>query len=100
GKGTTSSLIYEMLKEHGFDVHLGGNIGTPPLDFLSKLTPESIVVLELSSFQLEDLTCSPHIAVLLMVTSEHLGADQWGTKNYHETLEEYIDAKRNILRFQ
>ena len=92
GKGTTSTLIYEMLKKQGADVYLGGNIGTPPFDFLDKLNAQSIVVLELSSFQLIDLDKSPHIAVMLMTTSEHL--------DYHNNLEEYVDAKRNILRFQ
>src|SRR5258708_3082272 len=92
GKGTTSTLIYNMLHESGKDVYLGGNIGEPPVNFLDKLTPESLVVLELSSFQLQDMTKSPHIAVVLMITSEHL--------DYHATTEEYIDAKRNILRFQ
>ena len=100
GKGTTSALIYEMLKTEGLDVHLGGNIGTPPLDFLDKLTLESWVVLELSSFQLEDLKSSPHIAVILMITPEHLGIDSVGTANYHESMEEYVSAKRNILRNQ
>ncbi|MCL5434813.1 MAG: UDP-N-acetylmuramoyl-L-alanine--D-glutamate ligase [Patescibacteria group bacterium] len=102
GKGTTSSLIYEMLKkqssfakasgDRGFDVYLGGNIGKPPLEFLDKLNVQSIVVLELSSFQLLDLTQSPHIAVMLMTTSEHL--------DYHQDVDEYVDAKRNILKFQ
>ncbi len=92
GKGTTSSLIYEMIKAQGFDAHLGGNIGTPPISFLEKLAPESRVVLEMSSFQLQDLTSSPHIAVMLMTTSEHL--------DYHTDVYEYIDAKRNILRHQ
>ncbi len=100
GKGTTSALIYEMLKTEGLDVRLGGNIGTPPLDFLDKLTLESWVVLELSSFQLEDLKSSPHIAVILMITPEHLGIDSVGTANYHESMEEYVSAKRNILRNQ
>jgi len=92
GKGTTSSLIYEMLKKQGFDAYLGGNIGVPPLDFLDKLNKHSIVVLEMSSFQLMDIDKSPNIAVLLMTTSEHL--------DWHSTVEEYIGAKRNILRFQ
>ena len=92
GKGTTSSLIYEMLKKQGLDVYLGGNIGIPPLDFLDKLTESSWVVLELSSFQLQDLNKSPNIAVVLMITSEHL--------DYHKDAQEYVDAKRNILRFQ
>ena len=92
GKGTTSTLIYEMLKAAGFDAYLGGNIGVPPLEFIDKLTPDSWVVLELSSFQLQDLTKSPHIAVLLMLTSEHL--------DYHKDEQEYITAKRNILNHQ
>ena len=100
GKGTTSALICEMLKTEWLDVHLGGNIGTPPLDFLDKLTYESWVVLELSSFQLEDLKSSPHIAVILMITPEHLGIDSVGTANYHESMEEYVSAKRNIIRNQ
>ncbi len=92
GKGTTSSLIYEMLKKQGLDTYLGGNIGTPPLDFLDDLRDDSWAVLELSSFQLQDLDKSPRIAVVLMVTSEHL--------DYHRDLKEYVEAKRNILRFQ
>lgn len=92
GKGTTSTLIYQMLLKQGKDVYLGGNIGKPPLDFLDILNPHSWVVLELSSFQLQDLTSSPHIAIMLMTTSEHL--------DYHKDVYDYIDAKRNILRFQ
>lgn len=92
GKGTTSTLIYEMLKKSGRDVYLGGNIGTPPLDFLKELKESSIVVLELSSFQLADLTKSPHIAVVLMIVPEHL--------DYHKDIYEYVEAKRNILKFQ
>ena len=92
GKGTTSSLIYEMLKVQGLDVFLGGNIGVSPIDFLEKITDKSYVVLELSSFQLQDLQKSPHIAVLLMVTSEHL--------DYHKNIIDYVSAKRNILCYQ
>jgi UDP-N-acetylmuramoylalanine--D-glutamate ligase len=92
GKGTTSTLIYEILKEKGLDVYLGGNIGTPPLSFLNKLKPSSKVVLELSSFQLIDLEKSPHIGVMLMTTSEHL--------DYHKDVYEYVNAKRNLFRFQ
>lgn len=98
GKGTTSSLIYEMLKKAGFDAYLGGNIGLPPLSFLDTLTAQSMVVLELSSFQLEDMQKSPHISVMLMVTQEHL--DSFGNQNYHVSVKEYRDAKRNIVRFQ
>lgn len=92
GKGTTSSLIYQMLKKQGFDAYLGGNIGVPPFEFLDKLNVHSIVVLEMSSFQLMDAEKSPNIAVVLMITSEHL--------NWHKDLEEYVNAKRNILKFQ
>lgn len=92
GKGTTSTLIYEMLKKEGIDAYLGGNIGIPPLSFLQQLTKDSKVVLELSSFQLADLHKSPHVAVFLMTTSEHL--------DYHKDVYEYIEAKRNILRYQ
>lgn len=92
GKGTTSTLIYEMLKKEKSEVFLGGNIGTPPLLFLDKLTPQSTVILELSSFQLFDVTKSPNIAVVLMVTSEHM--------DFHASETEYASAKANILKFQ
>ncbi len=92
GKGTTSTLIYNMLKAADFDAYLGGNIGVAPFEFLEKLTPQSWVVLEMSSFQLQDLTVSPHIAVMLMITSEHL--------DYHKDTQEYVEAKRNILNNQ
>lgn len=98
GKGTTSSLIYEMLKKGGFDAYLGGNIGLAPLSFLDTLTTQSVVVLELSSFQLQDLQQSPHIAVMLMVTQEHL--DAFGNQNFHASIEEYREAKRNIVAWQ
>lgn len=92
GKSTTATLIYEMLKEGGKDVYLGGNIGEPPISFIDKLTDKSWTVLELSSFQLQDIKYSPQIAVMLMITSEHL--------DYHKDVYSYIDAKRNLLRFQ
>jgi UDP-N-acetylmuramoylalanine--D-glutamate ligase len=92
GKGTTSTLIYEMLKRDGRNVFLGGNIGTPVLDFIDEVTTSTWVVLEMSSFQLQDLNKSPHIAVMLMITSEHL--------DYHKNVEEYVSAKRNIISHQ
>lgn len=98
GKGTTSTLIYEMLKKAGIDAYLGGNIGLPPLSFLDTVTAQSIVVLEMSSFQLQDMQKSPHISVMLMVTQEHL--DAFGNQNKHDSLEEYHEAKRNIFAFQ
>lgn len=92
GKGTTSTLIFEMLKAAGKDVHIGGNIGKGMFDYLDRITPQTWVVLELSSFQLIDLHTSPHIAVTLMVTSDHL--------DWHKNLTEYRDAKSAITRFQ
>lgn len=92
GKSTTTTLIYEMLEEQGLDAYLGGNIGKSPLDFIDNLTDNSWIVLEMSSFQSSDLKISPYIAVVLMITNEHL--------DYHKTQQKYIDAKRNILRFQ
>lgn len=92
GKGTTSTLIYEMLKKSGRDAYLGGNIGLPTLSFLGRLKKDSIVVLELSSFQLIDLRKSPNTAVILNVTSEHL--------DWHRSVEEYRDAKKSIVSYQ
>lgn len=92
GKGTTATLIYEILKAAGKKVFLGGNIGQGVFQFLPKLDKNSWVVLELSSFQLVDLTKSPHIAVVLMVTSEHL--------DWHPTTAEYVEAKKPIVAFQ
>jgi len=92
GKGTTASLIYQMLKNQSPNVFLAGNIGTPALDILPKLTQASIIVLELSSFQLVDLEKSPHIAVVLMITSEHL--------DWHQDTSDYRRAKESIVSYQ
>ena len=92
GKGTTATLIYEILRKKFKSVFLAGNIGTPVLDILPKLKKDSIAVLELSSFQLLDLKKSPHLAVILMVTSEHL--------DWHNNQDEYIDAKKPIVSYQ
>jgi UDP-N-acetylmuramoylalanine--D-glutamate ligase len=92
GKGTTSSLIYDILKEAGSEVFLAGNIGKPPLDLIDGVSEKSLVVLELSSFQLIDLEKSPHIAVVLMITSEHL--------DWHKNSEEYTKSKESIVKFQ
>lgn len=93
GKGTTSTLIAKCLEADGKTVHLGGNIGTPPLDLLkNSIQPDDWVVLELANFQLIDLKYSPHIGVCLMVTPEHL--------NWHADMEEYITAKQQLFARQ
>jgi len=92
GKGTTSTLIYDILKAEGFDVFLGGNIGVPAISFLDEVKAESWVVLELSSFQLQTLEQSPYMAVVLNITSEHL--------DYHQDTAEYRKAKSNIVSHQ
>ncbi len=93
GKGTTSSLIYQMCKESFKEVFLTGNIGkAQPFTFLDTVTKDDVVVYELSSFQLQDLHTSPHVGVVLMVTSEHL--------DHHASTEEYRQAKEAVVKFQ
>lgn len=92
GKGTTATLIYEILKLARKDAYLAGNIGKPYLELLPALTKDSWVVMELSSFQLIDVKASPHIAVVLNITQDHL--------DWHNDLTEYIEAKKNIVKFQ
>lgn len=109
GKGTTASLINVIAKSviarsesvslraqrsnlfRGC-VFLGGNIGESPLDFLDKLKSDDSVILELSSFQLQDLNKSPHIAVVLGINEDHL--------DHHKDFDEYVEAKKNIVKFQ
>ena len=92
GKGTTSTLITNILEASGKAVRLGGNIGVPPLSFINEIDKKSWVVLELSSFQLIDLQHSPHIAVCLMVVPEHL--------DWHTDMEEYITSKEQLFARQ
>lgn len=93
GKGTTSSLIAELLKAAGKTVHLGGNIGIPPLTMLKDgIQPDDWVVLELANFQLIDLKFSPKIATCLMVVPEHL--------NWHSDMDEYVVAKQQLFAHQ
>ncbi|MFC1646876.1 UDP-N-acetylmuramoyl-L-alanine--D-glutamate ligase [Patescibacteria group bacterium] len=92
GKGTTSAMITEILKASRIDAYLGGNIGIPALDFLDKLNAKSMVVLELSSFQIASMEKSPNIAVILMTTSEHL--------DFHKDTDEYVESKANLIKNQ
>jgi UDP-N-acetylmuramoylalanine--D-glutamate ligase len=101
GKSTTTSLIYHLLKgsssassgtHNKARIYLAGNIGHSPIPLLAKLKKIDVVVLELSSFQLEDLNRSPQIAVLLNVVPEHL--------DRHKTMGKYLAAKQNIYKYQ
>lgn len=96
GKGTTASLIYKLLKNDQRQVFLGGNIGIAPFTFLDKLNSSSWVVLELSSFQLEDLTVSPRYAILTNLFHEHLKPADPNNPNYHKNFASYRQAKLNI----
>lgn len=100
GKGTTSTLIAKMLEVDGKTVWLGGNVGTPILSKVRKIKQSDTVVLELSSFQLEDCRQSPHIAVVLKTTQEHLANQDTLASNFHVSREAYVEAKKSILRYQ
>ena len=92
GKTTTTTLTYQILKDAGYTVHLGGNIGIPLFTKLNEIKPNDIIVLELSSFQLMGMDISPEIAAITNVTPNHL--------NIHKDYQEYIDAKKNIFKYQ
>jgi UDP-N-acetylmuramoylalanine--D-glutamate ligase len=92
GKTTTTALVGEMCRAAGLRTWVGGNIGNPLIADLDRIEPGDWVVMELSSFQLEVMTVSPHVAGLLNVTPNHL--------DRHKTMEAYIAAKRNILAHQ
>ena len=92
GKTTTTTLISEMLKAAGKKVWLGGNIGTPLLPLVRQMQAEDYAVVELSSFQLMDMTRSPAVAVVTNLAPNHL--------DVHKDMEEYVDAKKNIFLFQ
>ncbi len=92
GKTTTTTLTYQILKDAGYNVHLGGNIGIPLFTKLNEIKPNDIVVLELSSFQLMGMDISPEIVAITNISPNHL--------NVHKDYQEYIDAKKNIFRYQ
>ncbi len=92
GKSTTASLVFHILKNTGRNALLVGNIGIPPFDCIDDIVPDSVVVMELSSHQLEFVTHSPHIAVLLNLFQEHL--------DHYHSYDDYKLAKLNIAKFQ
>jgi|SRR5579883_227009 UDP-N-acetylmuramoylalanine--D-glutamate ligase len=96
GKTTTTTLIYEILRASGAPTLIGGNVsGVETLSLLPQIQPETRVVLELSSWQLEGLAphaVSPSVAVMTNVYPDHLDT--------YDSMEEYVEAKANILRFQ
>ena len=95
GKTTTTTLVGRMAQaaaKPGQKVWVGGNIGFPLMSFIDDIAPEDLVILELSSFQLELVKDSPHVAAILNITPNHL--------DRHETMENYTAAKVNILRYQ
>jgi len=92
GKTTTTTLIYEMLTRAGYTCHLGGNIGHPLLANAENMKADDIAVVELSSFQLMTMQCSPHIAVVTNISPNHL--------DVHKSYQEYMEAKKNIFAHQ
>lgn len=92
GKGSTVSMIRHALEACRVPAVIGGNFGVPALDLLKDETADRISILELSSFQLMTLSVSPHVGVVLRVSSEHL--------DWHKSVEEYRDAKANLVRWQ
>jgi UDP-N-acetylmuramoylalanine--D-glutamate ligase len=92
GKSTTSALIAKMLEAAGKKTFFGGNVGIPVLSLLPEMDEHSWMVMELSSFQLHDLTRSPHIAVCLMMAPEHI--------NWHGSADAYIEAKKRMFAYQ
>lgn len=93
GKTTTTTLTGEIIKAGGFSTLVGGNIGTPAISLVAEATPETVTVLEVSSFQLETIqTFRPKIAVILNITPDHL--------DRHRTFQAYADAKARIFENQ
>jgi UDP-N-acetylmuramoylalanine--D-glutamate ligase len=92
GKSTTSSLIHHIFKTAGKDVLLVGNIGSPVFHFIEMINPDTRIVFEMSSHQLEFIKISPHISVLLNLFQEHLDA--------YQSYEDYQLAKLNITKYQ
>lgn len=92
GKTTSTTLIYNMLKEEGYKTYVGGNIGTPLFAKIEEINEEDKVVLELSSFQLMTIKLPMDVVVVTNITPNHL--------DMHKGMEEYIEAKKNIFKYQ
>ncbi len=92
GKTTTTTIISEMLKAAGKNVHLGGNIGNPLLPEIESVREDDFAVVELSSFQLISMRKSPDIAVVTNLAPNHL--------DIHKDMQEYVESKKNILLHQ
>jgi UDP-N-acetylmuramoylalanine--D-glutamate ligase len=93
GKTTTTTLVGQMAKRAlGDKAYVGGNTGDPLLNYVDGMAPEALAILEISSFQLEQMTVSPNVAAILNITPNHL--------DRHGTMEAYTAAKRRILEFQ
>lgn len=92
GKTTTTTLIYKILEHSGYKCWLGGNIGTPLLDRIDEIYESDMVVLELSSFQLHTMRNRINTAVVTNLSPNHL--------DVHKSMQEYIDAKKNIFLYQ
>ncbi|MGN0981873.1 MAG: UDP-N-acetylmuramoyl-L-alanine--D-glutamate ligase [Candidatus Limivicinus sp.] len=92
GKTTTTTIISELLKAAGYQVHLGGNIGHPLLCETGEIGEKDVTVLELSSFQLHSMHCCPDVAVITNLSPNHL--------DKHKDFQDYIDAKRAVFEQQ
>ena len=91
GKSTTSSLIYDVLKNNNKKCFLLGNIGIPIFDFIEQIEPDTLLVVEMSSHQLEFVNHSPHIAIITNLYEDHL--------DHTNGVNDYYQAKLNIARF-
>lgn len=92
GKTTTTSIIYEIIKKAGYNCFLGGNIGKPIFTLVKDMTPDDVIILEMSSFQLTNMDVSPDISVVTNIFPDHL--------NVHSSYEEYREQKKNIFKYQ
>ena len=92
GKTTTTTIMYKILSQQGYKTWIGGNIGTPLFSNIEEIKESDRVVIELSSFQLMTMTVSPDVALITNLSPNHL--------DMHKSLEEYLNAKKNIYKYQ